>query len=161
MAAPPNAGYSLSARPVQCRRTKHSAQSRLNKSILSPLLFISRMQAGPSDKRMFDQAVHKSDAMKQAAQQACVVLIPVRSVQDTRNSADDCGSRARSLRRGARSVHFRNSGETRLGRKSATCGQTIRSARTASMGISMISVSLSASVMRMPATAQAIMRQRP
>jgi hypothetical protein len=54
-----------------------------------------------------------------------------------------------------------NSGVAKLGIRRTTVGQTITRARTASIGISMIIVSLSASVMRMPAIAQAIRRQRP
>jgi hypothetical protein len=54
-----------------------------------------------------------------------------------------------------------SSGVAKLGISKTTAGHTITRARTASIGISMITVSLSASVMRMPAIAQAIRRQSP
>ena len=59
------------------------------------------------------------------------------------------------------SFYFRNSGEIRLGSSSDTFGQTITSARTRSIGISMMPVSLMASRMRMPATEQATNRHNP
>ena len=57
--------------------------------------------------------------------------------------------------------YLRNSGEISCGRISDTSGQTITSASTISIGISMMPVSLMASRMRMPATAQEIIRQSP
>ena len=55
----------------------------------------------------------------------------------------------------------KNSGEISLGRNNATSGHTIISTSTPSIGSSMIMASLSASTMRMPATAHEIIRQRP
>jgi hypothetical protein len=60
-----------------------------------------------------------------------------------------------------RTLQRRNSGEIRLGRKRTRPGHRMTRASTPSIGRSMMQVSLSASPTRMPATAQAIMRQRP
>jgi hypothetical protein len=55
----------------------------------------------------------------------------------------------------------RNSGEMKDGRKSDTDGHMMTSASTSSIGISMIIVSLIASLILTPATEQAIMRHMP
>jgi hypothetical protein len=58
-------------------------------------------------------------------------------------------------------IHFRNSGEIRLGRKSTSCGQTTTSTSTPIIGSSMIMVSFSASARRISAILQQIIRHRP
>ncbi len=57
--------------------------------------------------------------------------------------------------------YLRNSGEISRGSNSATSGQMMTSASTRSIGISMIIVSFSASITRIPATWQAIIRHSP
>ena len=62
---------------------------------------------------------------------------------------------------GAPGRYFKNSGEIRFGRNSDTFGHTITSPSTMNMGISIKPVSLMASLIRMPAIEQAIIRQSP
>ena len=83
-----------------------------------------------------------------------------RSIPRTRCQAHStaCGASASSA---SLALQRRNSGEISCGRNSETRGQTITSASTISIGTSMIAVSLMASRIRIPATAQEIIRHSP
>src|SRR3954462_9575819 len=65
------------------------------------------------------------------------------------------------LQIGQEAAYFNICGTISRGRNSDTSGQMISAASTSSIGISMITVSLSAKRSRTPAIEQAIIRQRP
>ena len=71
------------------------------------------------------------------------------------------GGRARPTAAVRRPPYFRNSGEMRLGRNRMICGNMIVSARTPSIGISMMITSFSTYISRTLAIAQEIIRHNP